>query len=264
MIAQKLGGNQGVFVPSFLLSLIQQLDESSPSLYNTGNLFSVNIDQKTLEEAYALIQQGHGFEWRNTKRPAHTLANLIKLYLQELPEPVFTTQIALECCNGLSKLPTKPKRVSMLRRVIQDQIPQINRHVLYILTQMFQKVIAHANRNQMDASKLSYVFAPLLLGQHVNSVLARGCIELMITDQETVFAVPSSQNDHSPPPTMKQQSSVWSEFSSDNNDQTRARSTSAAQKLHQVGNMPIIPTRTKTSNSSTSTSTSTSSSTSTS
>lgn len=99
----------------------------------------------------------------------HTVAGLLKLYLRELPEPLFTYEhydkwVSATTSNTDSndtEAETGPQ-IEALRSVI-EQLPKENRDNLSHLIRFLHLVARHSNSNKMTASNLAITMAPSLI-----------------------------------------------------------------------------------------------------
>lgn len=108
-----------------------------------------------------------------------TACSLLKIYLQELPEPILTTEI----CNKFeeaSALPEVAEQADELESLI-DQLPNCNQVLLAWLSRHFSTVIDNEKHNKLNAQSLAVLLSPVLQMSH----------RLMITllcHAETLFA----------------------------------------------------------------------------
>lgn len=108
-----------------------------------------------------------------------TACTLLKLYLQELPEPILTTEL-LPRFEEASALPEVAKQAEELESLI-DQLPNCNEILLAWLARHFSAVIDHEKHNKLNAQSLAVLLSPVLQMSH----------RLMITilvHAETLFA----------------------------------------------------------------------------
>ncbi|KAF2074119.1 hypothetical protein CYY_004561 [Polysphondylium violaceum] len=91
----------------------------------------------------------------------HAVANVLKFYLRELPEPLFTfnSYEALIASHGV----TDPEmRLNCIKSIIQKVPPHYYIVLDYIIA-FLHRICQHSNTNKMDSSNLAIVFAPNLL-----------------------------------------------------------------------------------------------------
>ena len=93
----------------------------------------------------------------------HTVANLLKLYLRELPEPVFTYDLyrpllRVQEAQGLSD----QQRIDALAGVLAG-LPQPNRLVLWHLVSFAEEFARHAAHTKMTPDNIALCLAPTLM-----------------------------------------------------------------------------------------------------
>lgn len=108
-----------------------------------------------------------------------TACSLLKAYLQELPEPILTTELTTRF-EEASALPEVSTQAAELELLI-EQLPKSNRVLLAWLSRHFSNVIDHEKHNKLNAQSLAVLLSPVLQMSH----------RLMITilcHAETLFA----------------------------------------------------------------------------
>lgn len=91
----------------------------------------------------------------------HTISGLLKLYLRELPEPLFTYALYQQWIDAFVKDSNKEKPEA-LERVI-EQLPKTNRDNLRLLIRFLHLLTTHRDSNKMTASNLAITMAPSLI-----------------------------------------------------------------------------------------------------
>ncbi|CRK98301.1 CLUMA_CG011663, isoform A [Clunio marinus] len=108
-----------------------------------------------------------------------TACSLLKAYLQDLPEPILTTELITRF-EEASSLPDVSKQAVELESLI-EQLPKCNQILLAWLSRHFSCVIDHEKHNKLNAQSLAVLLSPVLQMSH----------RLMITilcHAETLFA----------------------------------------------------------------------------
>lgn len=108
-----------------------------------------------------------------------TACSLLKIYLQELPEPILTTELITRF-EEASALPEVSKQAEELESLI-EQLPKSNQVLLSWLSRHFSNVIDNEKYNKLNAQSLAVLLSPVLQMSH----------RLMITilcHAETLFA----------------------------------------------------------------------------
>lgn len=107
-----------------------------------------------------------------------TASSLLKAYIQELPEPILTTELITRF-EEVSALPDVTEQAKELELLI-EQLPKCNQILLAWLTKHFSAVI-NIESNKLNAQSLAVLLSPILQLSH----------RLMITllcHAETLFA----------------------------------------------------------------------------
>lgn len=108
-----------------------------------------------------------------------TACTLLKTYLQELPEPILTTEL-LPRFEEASALPEVAKQAEELEALI-DQLPNCNQVLLAWLARHFSAVIDHEKQNKLNAQSLAVLLSPVLQMSHRLMIV-------ILVHAETLFA----------------------------------------------------------------------------
>ncbi|EGC28806.1 hypothetical protein DICPUDRAFT_159700 [Dictyostelium purpureum] len=129
-------------------------------------LSGANSQIKSLRQGF---DQGEDVDLEDVE-DVHTVAGLLKLYLRELPSPLFpfdTYSSFIEISKGDQ---TKPQKVESLKLLL-SLLPPANKALAKHLFKFLAKVIENAGVNKMNSVNLSIVFAPNLLKEKDGNVL---------------------------------------------------------------------------------------------
>lgn len=102
----------------------------------------------------------------------HDVASLLKLYLRELPEPLFPYALYDSLLSLVRDNPGGYRVWGVSMKVLLTQVPSINRLALEHLMQLLNAVAACSIRNKMTASNLAIVFGPNVLRSQTESLEA--------------------------------------------------------------------------------------------
>lgn len=91
----------------------------------------------------------------------HTIAGLLKLYLRELPEPLFTYALYDQWVEATVKTTNKEQPFALERLI--GQLPKSNYHNLKHLIRFLHLLTCHRDLNKMTASNLAITMAPSLI-----------------------------------------------------------------------------------------------------
>ena len=93
-----------------------------------------------------------------------TACSLLKFYLQELPEPILTTELITRF-EEASALPEVAKQAQELESLI-EQLPKCNQILLSWLSLHFSNVIDNEKFNKLNAQSLAVLLSPVLQMSH--------------------------------------------------------------------------------------------------
>lgn len=102
-------------------------------------------------------------EWN---QDINNITGVLKMFLRELPDSIFTSQLYPELLKAL-KMENNEKKIAVLKSAL-GQLPQYNYHTLKALIFHLKKIESHSEINMMNSSNLSIVFGPTLLGPMKN------------------------------------------------------------------------------------------------
>ncbi|PNF17707.1 Rho GTPase-activating protein 100F, partial [Cryptotermes secundus] len=96
----------------------------------------------------------------------NVITGVLKDYLRELPEPLFTKCLYQMMVDALSVcLPDDPEGNAKLMFSILDCLPKVNRHTLIFLMDHLALVVSQSERNKMSPQNLAICFGPVLMLQ---------------------------------------------------------------------------------------------------
>lgn len=92
----------------------------------------------------------------------HTVANLLKLYLRELPEPIFTYDLYRPLIRVQMAQMPEDQKVAALAKVL-EKLPQANRLVLWHLVSFAAELANHTDKTKMTPDNIALCLAPTLM-----------------------------------------------------------------------------------------------------
>jgi len=138
----------------------------------------------------------------------NVIANVVKLYMRQLPEPLMTFRLYSEfirvgrSCPAPGSGQTAPGEerdaIQQLRQLV-NQLPRYHHNTLGFLCQHLNRVAEQADTNNMPASNLAIVFGPTLLkttegsaslSSLVDTVHQTRVVELLTKHATTIFGPP--------------------------------------------------------------------------
>mmetsp|Transcript_33465 Transcript_33465/g.57157 ORF Transcript_33465/g.57157 Transcript_33465/m.57157 type:complete len:871 (+) Transcript_33465:20-2632(+) len=92
----------------------------------------------------------------------HSVANLFKQWLREMPEPILTWKLYDDfiAVDDLNEQEEKLKAIEFLLNV---RLPKINRYCFQYMMKLLTEVVKNYDKTKLDAKNLSIVFAPNVL-----------------------------------------------------------------------------------------------------
>lgn len=156
--ADRIFGAQPLHIPQWLDEAVKWMDEHGG--WAEEGIFRISANKVELDAFVAAVEAG------NMALPSdgdtslfHVVAGAIKLYLRELPEPLFTFSLYVAF---LDLDPKDDGFVPALANLIA-RLPPINHEMLRLISRICAKVCAASDTSRMDANNLSVVFAPNVL-----------------------------------------------------------------------------------------------------
>ncbi|RWS16420.1 rho GTPase-activating protein 100F-like protein [Dinothrombium tinctorium] len=118
---------------------------------------------KLISLAFSLDSGGSLLRERDVFKLQHaTRSSLLKDYIRELPEPLFTKALFDMMVDGLSVcLPDDPAGNAKLMFSILECLPKISRCTVLHLLDHLRLVVSHSDRNKMTPQAMAICFGPL-------------------------------------------------------------------------------------------------------
>lgn len=152
-------------IPQIVEKCIQSL---KPDIQTEG-LFRLSAPKKELERAREQIDKGMIKEMNFAEISIHTRAGLLKLWLRELPEPLFTFKLYDPIVKSMKEKFTESKAIEITRELIA-QLPTYNFKILAYIFGFLFEVTSHEAINKMNATNLAIVFGPTLIRAKVETI----------------------------------------------------------------------------------------------
>ncbi|KAJ7356969.1 hypothetical protein DFH08DRAFT_469880 [Mycena albidolilacea] len=103
------------------------------------------------------------FEFK-PKDDTYAVASLLKLYLRELPEPVFKYALQDRIQHTEDRADHQSNNFMLLRSKIR-RLPPVHQATLKAVVEHLARVIAFSDKNKMDAKNLAIVFGGVIFGE---------------------------------------------------------------------------------------------------
>lgn len=113
----------------------------------------------------------------------YDVANVLKRFFRELPEPVFTAHLHKHLCNTAVLKCTEEEKLSIYRTQL-EQLPTVNYLTIRLLLSHLYALHQQRERNLMPIKNLAAIWAPTLM--HVESVNATGEVNWSRQESEVI------------------------------------------------------------------------------
>eukprot|EP00742_Colponemidia_sp_Colp-10_P001609 GILJ01001728.1.p1 GENE.GILJ01001728.1~~GILJ01001728.1.p1 ORF type:complete len:613 (-),score=87.26 GILJ01001728.1:2044-3882(-) len=140
-------------IPHILMKLIETVERTGG--LTTEGLFRVAADAERMAEVRRHLETG-SYAVLESISDSHIPANLLKLWLRELEEPLIPFDMYSQCIRTANKTSTDLKSIMVL-------LPDLNRSVLVYLFRFLSRVAENQSINKMGAENLAVVFSPNIL-----------------------------------------------------------------------------------------------------
>ncbi|KAK5583661.1 hypothetical protein RB653_005259 [Dictyostelium firmibasis] len=154
--------NQPTFVsevPKIVASVIEWLDKHNA--VNEEGIFRIPGNGITIQEIKKSFDEGKGDLSKFNSSDIHSVAGVLKLYLRELPEPLFIWRYYSTFIKVIRN-PDHLQRALHLRMLCYG-LPKVNRDLVLSLMGFLNKISLNNRINKMTSQNLATVFAPNIL-----------------------------------------------------------------------------------------------------
>lgn len=180
-------------IPRLVDETINYLEENN--CVNVEGLFRLAGSNDLVLEMKRSYDQGIPVHLSAVENP-HNIACLLKLYLRELPQPLFTFEF-YDCFIAADSIKDEESRFQCLKTVL-NLLPIGNRLIAQKLLGYLSKVAKNSPVNKMSSTNIAIVFAPTLLrpqGDNQQSLMlslsesdnAVRIVESIILRQDEIF-----------------------------------------------------------------------------
>ncbi|KAI0317997.1 hypothetical protein OF83DRAFT_1171488 [Amylostereum chailletii] len=149
-------------IPKIVRLCIDEVDKRGLSV---EGIYRVSGRHAVVQELqHKLERNEHDFAFNSMTDDVHAVSSLLKLYLRQLPEPIFkfpqqdriqhTEEIDEHTSNNFVLLRSKIRR-----------LPSVHRASLKALVEHLARVAAHSEKNKMDAKNLAIIFGTVVFGE---------------------------------------------------------------------------------------------------
>ncbi|KAF9243745.1 hypothetical protein BU15DRAFT_71870 [Melanogaster broomeanus] len=148
-------------IPKIVRICIQEVDERGLA---AEGIYRVSGRHAVVQELRHKIERNEvAFKFNRPTDDIYAVSSLLKLYLRELPEPLFKYQIQdrTEYTEGRVG---EPNSIAQMRSKIR-RLPASHRETLRAIAEHLARVAASSEKNKMDARNLAIVFGTVVFGE---------------------------------------------------------------------------------------------------
>uniref|UniRef100_A0A1B6E2F1 Rho-GAP domain-containing protein n=1 Tax=Clastoptera arizonana TaxID=38151 RepID=A0A1B6E2F1_9HEMI len=154
-----------VAVPIIVRRCVEEIERRGLDIIGLYRLCGSATKKRILREAFERNARTVDLSPDNVP-DINVITGVLKDYLRELPEPLFTKCLYQMMIDALTVcLPDDPKGNAKLMFSILDCLPRINRATLIYLLDHLALVVSQSEHNKMSPQNLSVCFGPVLMLQ---------------------------------------------------------------------------------------------------
>ncbi|KAH3761497.1 Rho GTPase-activating protein [Pelomyxa schiedti] len=178
----------GSHCPAPIQKALEYLD--SHDAVSANGIFRISATGSVVQTLKEQFNKGVVPDFETFSEP-HPAANILKLYLRELPDPLLT----FDLFDSFVEATKSGTAVAEKLTALVTKLPHVNRFTLYCLMSYLTKVSARSSENLMTSRNLAVVFGPTILRPReetmaiaANSEGINYVCESMINSFDTIFA----------------------------------------------------------------------------
>ncbi|EJU00982.1 RhoGAP-domain-containing protein [Dacryopinax primogenitus] len=191
--------------PDLIMKCIEEVEERG---LDSEGIYRVSGRHATVQELMRKIERNEDeFRFNPLLDDIYTICSLLKLYLRELPEPVFRFSLP----DRLQYSDKREEHVSNNFLVLKSKLrrlPSIHQATLRVIVEHLAKVAGRSSQNKMDAKNLSLIFGPVVFGEDDmpknGDVLSVGTTKDTLMEDLITFAPLVFSDQPAPSPTRPQ------------------------------------------------------------
>ncbi|KAL0485627.1 Rho GTPase-activating protein [Acrasis kona] len=145
-------------LPKFVFGAAKYLEKNGVIV---DGLFRVHSSKELDSKAKEEIEKSSSGNLNFSKYPVHTTASMLKLYLENLPEPLFTYE-QYRVFVKASVIPEGEERINTIRAVIL-LLPLTNQMLLKELSKLLSVIANNYELTKMNSTNLAIIFSSNLL-----------------------------------------------------------------------------------------------------
>ncbi|EIW64964.1 RhoGAP-domain-containing protein [Trametes versicolor FP-101664 SS1] len=149
-------------VPKIIRICIQDIEQRG---LDAEGIYRVSGRHAAVQELQHKIERNEvAFQFNATTDDVYSVASFLKMYLRELPEPVFKFPLQERILHTEGFDEHAANNFSVLRSKMR-RLPAIHQATLKALVEHLAKVASNAEKNKMDPRNLAIVFGSVIFGE---------------------------------------------------------------------------------------------------
>ncbi|KAG2370245.1 hypothetical protein BDR07DRAFT_1386850 [Suillus spraguei] len=157
--AQGLGEGD---VPKILRICVEEVDQRG---LDAEGIYRVSGRHAIVQDLQHKIERNEAsFKFNALTDDIYAVSSLLKLYLRELPEPLFRFPLQDRIEHTGDRAEHQSSHFVLLRSKIR-RLPAVHRATLRALVEHLTRVASNADKNKMDAKNLAIVFGAVIFGE---------------------------------------------------------------------------------------------------
>ncbi|XP_060099956.1 rho GTPase-activating protein 28 isoform X1 [Heteronotia binoei] len=187
----------GIKVPLIFQKLLLKLEETGLETEGILRVPGSASRVKSLRQEIETKFEEDTFDWNQVRN--NDAAGLLKMFIRELPSPLFTVEYLPAFITLVEKIPKVKLQLQALHLLIM-LLPDASRDAAKVLLQFLKKVVSNEGKNKMTLWNVSMIVAPNLFvykGKRANQeeMLAAATtariVRLLIKYQDILWMVPN-------------------------------------------------------------------------
>ncbi|KAH9836530.1 RhoGAP-domain-containing protein, partial [Rhodofomes roseus] len=153
-------GEQGV--PKIVRICVKEIDKRG---LECEGIYRVSGKHASVRELQHKVERNESaFQFNPAIDDVYAVASLLKMYLRELPEPLFRFPLHERLAHSEELEEHRGNDFQVIRGKIR-RLPMVHQQTLKVLVEHLARVVAHAERTKMDAKNLAIVFGTVIFGE---------------------------------------------------------------------------------------------------
>ena len=146
-------------LPNFLVLAITKIEKE---ILPCVGIYRLSGNTSTVKKLKKEIDADNFKNFDHDLNDEHVLANTVKLFFRELPQPLISMELCYEIKTAIIDQNPEENPYQMVFELLKSKMTQLEIHVLKYLLHHLQK-IANQPSNRMDSRNLAIVFSPNLI-----------------------------------------------------------------------------------------------------